>query len=119
MPWLSVNHTRLSRLIAVPRPLFALPVQRPGIPGHPGANSSSITRPPLLVERQAAITVHAPDGVRDPVKDDVRSYIEQDEMTSQEAILDVVGECRQYRENRSGHSRERLSVRVGSVDLVG
>ena len=29
-----MNHTRLSRLTAVPRPLLALDVQRPGIPGH-------------------------------------------------------------------------------------
>jgi hypothetical protein len=35
-----VNHTRLSRLTAVPRPLFALDVQRAGIPGQPGASTS-------------------------------------------------------------------------------
>jgi hypothetical protein len=33
IPWLSVNQTRLSRLVAVPRPLFALDVQRAGMPG--------------------------------------------------------------------------------------
>src|SRR5688500_12993370 len=83
----------LSRLMEVPRPLLALPVQRPGMPGHPAAKFSSVTGSPLLVG--LAITVRASDGVRDPIKDDVRSHIEQDEMTSQEAILDVVGECRQ------------------------
>jgi hypothetical protein len=36
-----VNHTRLSRLTAVPMPLFALDVQRAGSPGHPGANASA------------------------------------------------------------------------------
>jgi hypothetical protein len=36
MPWLSVNHTRLDGLSAVPTPDFALEVQRGGIPGHPG-----------------------------------------------------------------------------------
>src|SRR4051812_22160096 len=41
MPWLSVNHTRLSRLTAVPIPAFALDVQRAGRPGHPGANVSA------------------------------------------------------------------------------
>jgi hypothetical protein len=40
MPWLSVNQTRLSRLTAVPMPLFALDVQRAGIPGQPGAKIS-------------------------------------------------------------------------------
>jgi hypothetical protein len=40
MPWLSVNQTRLSRLTAVPMPLFALDVQRAGMPGQPGANVS-------------------------------------------------------------------------------
>jgi hypothetical protein len=33
-----VNHTWLLRLKAVPTPVFALEVQRGGIPGHPGAN---------------------------------------------------------------------------------
>jgi hypothetical protein len=37
MPWLTVNHTRLERLNAVPTPVFALDVQRGGMPGHPGA----------------------------------------------------------------------------------
>jgi hypothetical protein len=46
MPWLSVNHTRLSRLTAVPIPLFALDVQRAGEPGHPGANGSDCAAPP-------------------------------------------------------------------------
>jgi hypothetical protein len=32
-----VNQTLLVRLSAVPTPLFALDVQRGGIPGHPGA----------------------------------------------------------------------------------
>ena len=45
MPWLSVNHTRLSRLTAVPIPLFALDVQRAGEPGHPGANGSDCAAP--------------------------------------------------------------------------
>jgi hypothetical protein len=45
MPWLSVNHTRLSRLTAVPIPLFALDVQRAGEPGHPGANGSDCGAP--------------------------------------------------------------------------
>jgi hypothetical protein len=40
MPWLSVNQTRLSRLTEVPRPFFALDVQRAGIPGQPGAKIS-------------------------------------------------------------------------------
>src|SRR6266436_7442292 len=40
MPWLSVNHTRLCRLSAVPTPLLALEVQRGAIPGQPGANRS-------------------------------------------------------------------------------
>jgi hypothetical protein len=35
-----VNQTWLSRLTAVPKPLFALDVQRAGIPGQPGANIS-------------------------------------------------------------------------------
>src|SRR5687768_10335425 len=119
MPWLRVNHTRLSRLTAVPRPLFALPVHRPGIPGQPGANASSITLMPLLMERQVLITVHAPDGVRDPVENYARAHIEQDEMPSQEAVFDVVGQCRQGGENSSGHGRVRFSIRVDSVDLVG
>jgi hypothetical protein len=38
IPWPRVNQTRLSRLAAVPTPLFALDVQRPGMPGQPGAN---------------------------------------------------------------------------------
>jgi len=37
IPWLSVNHTRLLRLSAVPMPVFALEVQRGGMPGAPGA----------------------------------------------------------------------------------
>src|SRR4051794_13837736 len=45
MPWLSVNQTRLSRLIAVPIPLFALDVQRAGTPGQPGASTSARTAP--------------------------------------------------------------------------
>src|SRR6476661_4048519 len=40
MPWLSVNHTRLCRLSAVPTPLLALEVQRGEIPGQPGAKRS-------------------------------------------------------------------------------
>ncbi len=41
MPWLSVNHTRLCRLRAVPTPLLALEVQRAEIPGQPGAKRSA------------------------------------------------------------------------------
>src|SRR5579863_937320 len=37
MPWLRVNQTRLCWLRAVPTPVFALEVQRGGIPGQPGA----------------------------------------------------------------------------------
>src|SRR5258708_31746439 len=37
MPWLKVNHTRLMTAGAVPTPLFALEVQRAGMPGCPGA----------------------------------------------------------------------------------
>src|SRR5690348_7181843 len=37
MPWLSVNHTWLGAVSAVPTPLFALEVQRAGMPGAPGA----------------------------------------------------------------------------------
>jgi hypothetical protein len=37
MPWLSVNHTRLTAPSAVPTPLLALEVQRAGTPGQPGA----------------------------------------------------------------------------------
>jgi hypothetical protein len=40
MPWLSVNHTRLSRLTAVPIPLFALDVHRGAMPGQPAAIKS-------------------------------------------------------------------------------
>src|SRR5437016_13485923 len=45
MPWLSVNHTRLCRLSAVPTPDLALEVQRGSIPGQPGAKriSGSLT----------------------------------------------------------------------------
>jgi len=44
MPWLNVNHTRLCWFNAVPTPLFALEVQRGGIPGQPGAyRSESLT----------------------------------------------------------------------------
>jgi len=32
-----VNHIRLCWLSAVPTPVFALDVQRGGMPGHPGA----------------------------------------------------------------------------------
>src|SRR5688500_11022735 len=41
MPWLRVNHTRLSRLTAVPMPLLALDVHRAGSPGQPGAKASA------------------------------------------------------------------------------
>ena len=45
MPWLVVNQTRLCKFSAVPTPLFALEVQRGGIPGQPGAYLSvSLTR---------------------------------------------------------------------------
>jgi hypothetical protein len=37
MPWLIVNHTLLCWFSAVPMPLFALDVQRGGMPGQPGA----------------------------------------------------------------------------------
>ena len=37
MPWLSVNHTRLRAVSAVPTPLLALEVHRAGMPGQPGA----------------------------------------------------------------------------------
>ena len=37
MPWLMVNQTWLCKFSAVPTPVFALEVQRGGIPGHPGA----------------------------------------------------------------------------------
>src|SRR6266852_3923198 len=37
MPWLKVNHTRLTTAGAVPTPLFALEVQRAGMLGCPGA----------------------------------------------------------------------------------
>src|SRR5580704_4173897 len=36
MPWLSVDQTRLGAASAVPTPLFALDVHRPGMPGWPG-----------------------------------------------------------------------------------
>ena len=39
MPWLMVNQTRLASDSAVPTPLFALDVQRAGIPGRPGASN--------------------------------------------------------------------------------
>jgi len=42
MPWLMVNHTRLAGLRDVPTPLFALDVQRAGLPGHPGAYIGSV-----------------------------------------------------------------------------
>src|SRR5579875_2214274 len=38
MPWLSVYHTRLIAVSAVPTPLFALEVHRAGMPGRPGAS---------------------------------------------------------------------------------
>src|SRR5262249_10968843 len=44
MPWLSVNHTRLCRFRAVPKPVFALEVQRGGIPGQPGAMRSALLK---------------------------------------------------------------------------
>src|SRR6266536_4542735 len=37
MPWLSVNQTLLCWFSAVPAPVFALEVQRGGMPGQPGA----------------------------------------------------------------------------------
>ena len=40
MPWLSVYHTRLCGVSAVPMPDFTLDVQRGAIPGHPGAKRS-------------------------------------------------------------------------------
>jgi hypothetical protein len=40
MPWLSVNQTRLVWLRAVPTPVFALEVQRGGIPGQPVARDT-------------------------------------------------------------------------------
>src|SRR4051812_10976152 len=40
MPWLSVNHTWLCAVSAVPTPLFALEVQRAAIPGAPGAGQT-------------------------------------------------------------------------------
>src|SRR5512136_2667521 len=39
MPKPSVNHTRLAAFRLAPTPLFALDVQRAGIPGQPGASS--------------------------------------------------------------------------------
>src|SRR5437016_5409323 len=56
MPWLRVNHTRLCWLRAVPTPLFALEVQRGGIPGQPGANRStwlSLTKVPCNAFRDS------------------------------------------------------------------
>ena len=66
----------------------------------------------FLVTMRAVITVHAPDRVGDLDENQIRSYVEQDQMASQEAILDIVGQCWQGGENSSGHRRVRFSVRV-------
>src|ERR1700692_523357 len=47
MPWLIVNHTRLSAESAVPTPSLSLDVQRGVMPGHPGA---SFTHVSLVIE---------------------------------------------------------------------
>src|SRR5687767_399784 len=75
--------------------------------------------PLLVTRRSSAITVRAPDGVGNPVENHPCPDVEQDQMASQEAILDVVGQWGQYRENLPRHGRVRFSVRVDSVDLVG
>src|SRR5580704_7410196 len=57
---------RLSRLIAVPMPVFALDVQRPGIPGQPGANVSATVLRHFVPHRQGGQI--GTDGIRpDPL----------------------------------------------------
>src|SRR6266511_638209 len=51
MPCESVNQTRLCASTAVPTPLFALDVQRGGIPGCPGALPLDAVTADLLAQR--------------------------------------------------------------------
>lgn len=76
MPWLIVNHTRLSRLTDVPIPLFALDVQRAGTPGHPGANRSACAAPTPIVrsESEALIMEAINDQSTDSQKSDARLF---------------------------------------------
>ena len=58
------------------------------------------------------------DRARYPVENQVRSRVEQDEMASQEPILDVVRKPRQHSQDVGWHCGERFVFRVGAVYLI-
>ena len=53
---------------------------------------------------------------RDAIEDYVRPRVEQDEMTSEEPITDVVRKARERGQDVGRHRRERPSFRIGTVD---
>jgi hypothetical protein len=54
------------------------------------------------------ITVRALDRARHPIENQVRSRVEQDEVTSEETIRDIVRKPRQHSQDVGRHCGERF-----------
>src|SRR5688572_13219510 len=61
---------------------------------------------------------NALDGATNPVEDCVRPCVVQNQIVPEKAILEPVRQRRQYREDRSGHGRERLTLRCPDPRIV-
>jgi hypothetical protein len=75
----------------------------------------------VVNDERGATLPAAPSSIRaryrasDPVEDDIRRRVEQDQMASQEPVLDVVRKPGQRRKDIGGHCGERFLVWVGAI----